>query len=493
VSSPLRLGRRWRRAIGLGALLLGQAGLAVADDYRESYSKGIEAVDRGEWPAVANFMRQAAAAKDKEGERVKIYGMRIEAYLPHYYLGLALEQTGNCEGALSQWQESESQGAVKSTGQYKSLVKERGVCKQQLASKAPAQQTQPADNSAVLQAQHAAETAVQKATEAAGQISHRKSEADYADAWKAESAQTAEANANQTLTSARGYLEHGKAQNQVSDLNEATRLANRARQDLDSLVGRLDQRKTEIHNQQLVAQQRNHQREDADREAKEKAQRGEADRLAREKDAQDVAAKDAAAKVAAAKDAAAKEAARREQVQRQTLTDEIARLSTDARTMLSRHRVPAGAPADPTIEPLKALLRKTPPPADTTVASLEQLRDQLSRQTTATEKALSAAAPEAGPPAEIRAAARALFRADYTEVVKTLGVARFTDHRAQVTAALLLGAARYSLYLEGGQKDEALKRQALEAARACRRLSPQLAPDAKFFSPRFLQFYRDAA
>lgn len=97
-----------------------------------------------------------------------------------------------------------------------------------------------------------------------------------------------------------------------------------------------------------------------------------------------------------------------------------------------------------------------------------------------------------GPPPELRAAARALFRADYEQVVRTLGGASFGERRAKVTAALLLGAARYALYVQRGAKDDRLRRQALDDARTCRRLAPALRPDAGFFSPGFRELYRTA-
>ena len=97
-----------------------------------------------------------------------------------------------------------------------------------------------------------------------------------------------------------------------------------------------------------------------------------------------------------------------------------------------------------------------------------------------------------GPPPELRAAARALFRADYEQVVRTLGGASFGERRAKVTAALLLGAARYALYVQGGAKDDRLRRQALDDARTCHRLSPALRPDPGFFSPGVRELYRTA-
>ena len=120
-------------------------------------------------------------------------------------------------------------------------------------------------------------------------------------------------------------------------------------------------------------------------------------------------------------------------------------------------------------------------------AAREQEQENARREA---EKRRQAKTRPSGPPSELRAAARALFRADYEEVVHSLAGATFAERRASVTAALLLAAARYSLYLEGGEKDLGLRRQARENARTCRRLAPALSPDPKLFSPRFVEFFR---
>src|ERR1700682_3980262 len=114
------------RSAGRGTLLLGLAlafaAAPAAADYRESYRKGIVEADRQAWSAVATYMRQAAAEQGKEGETVKIYGVRYVRYLPHFFLGLALAESGNCQEALEQWKESESQGAVQGTPHYQPLL-----------------------------------------------------------------------------------------------------------------------------------------------------------------------------------------------------------------------------------------------------------------------------------------------------------------------------------------------------------------------------------
>jgi len=489
-----RLGLSRRLVVQL-CLALACAATAAAADPKESFRKGILAADRGQWTDVVRYMREASAQQDKEGEPVKIYGVRIVPYLPHFYLGLALSQTGRCEEALAQWQESERQGAIKTTPHYKSLQSGRELCKQpqQARAKPAVTPTPPAspgpvvaagpDASVLIPAVREAEGAVQKAADAGAQVARRRADPEYAEAWKAESAQGIEATATQAIVNARSNLERGKNLGRVPDLQEAARLAGRARQDLEALAGRLDQRRTEL------------------RQAKEKAA---ADKLAADREAADKQAREkaAAAQLAADREAAEKlareETARREaegrdQAERQSRLQELSGLVADARRLLGQTVAaqPRSAELDRRQARLQGILRRaSAPSAAASAADLQQLREELAAAVSGLEKASAAAATQPGPPSELRAAARALFRANYGEVVQALAGASFAERRAAVTAALLLAAARYSLYLEGGEKDVKLRRQAGEDARTCRRLAPALNPDPRLFSPRFVQFFR---
>jgi hypothetical protein len=492
-----RPGRR-RDLLALACLTLLCGAAPAAADPKESYRKGIEAVDRGQWAEVVRYMREAAAQQGTEGEPVKIYGVRIVPYLPHFYLGLALSQAGTCDEALAQWQESESQGAVQKTVHYKALVQGRDLCKQKLAharpsgaAGGPAPGTAPGPDAAVLvPAVREAESALQKATEADAQVARRRGDPEYAEPWKDESAEGVEASAANAIAATRGRIDRAKNLGQVAELQEAARAVTRVRQDLEALAGRLDKRRTELR-------QAREQRDAADKLAAERAatesqarEKAAADKLAAEKESADRQARER-------EEVARKEAESRDQAQRQALAQEISRLTAEARKLLDQAAAPAqprSGNLDRSQARLQALVRRaSPPPRAAAAAELQRLRDDLSASTATLEKALAAVSKQPGPPPELRAAARALFRASYEEVVHSLAGATFAERRATVTAALLLAAARYSLYLQGGEKDPALRQQAGADALTCRRLAPTLNPDPRLFSPRFVQFFRSAS
>jgi len=464
-----------RRARVLALALLAAVGWVsvLRADYKESYRKGIEAVDRKEWEEVARWMRQAASEQAREGEPVKIYGVRFEPYIPSYYLGLALFQNGDCEGALTQWQESVKQGAVQTTGRYKALVQSRDTCRQRVAGSRPPAQAPPSgpDPAVLAQAARAAESEIQKAGDVQSQIARRRNDPDFAEAWKQESAQTGEAQAAELLNNARSRLERGKGQKQPSELEEAEKLASRARQSLQALLGRLEQRQGQI-------------------------------RQARDKDAADKVAEEMrhredAAKVEAARQAAAQQEAKsQEQARRKELGRQLDHATADARKILDQAARVPGPAADLKAQQtaLRDLVRRAGAAGPTTpLADLDRFQKDIPAATARVETAvLRAQGDTTGPPAEMRASVRAFFREDYEEVVRVLASAGFKDRRATLTGNLLLAAARYSLYLRAGEKDSRLREQALENVRACQRLEPKLSPDARFFSPRFRQFFRAA-
>ncbi len=92
-------------AIGLATLLALWSPRATAQSHRASFREGILADDKGRWSMVEQHMRQALGHQSRDtGEKVKIYGMRFELYLPHFYLGRALVEQGDCPRAMQAFQ-----------------------------------------------------------------------------------------------------------------------------------------------------------------------------------------------------------------------------------------------------------------------------------------------------------------------------------------------------------------------------------------------------
>ena len=67
-------------------------------------------------------MREAIGENPTEGERIKLYGLRFETYLPHFYLGAAYLNLGNCDSATKSFETSRSQGAIRNHPKWPELL-----------------------------------------------------------------------------------------------------------------------------------------------------------------------------------------------------------------------------------------------------------------------------------------------------------------------------------------------------------------------------------
>ena len=228
-----------RRPAVLAALLL-LAGQAHAD-YKDSYRKGVEALDRKRWDDVVRHMREAVTDNPTEGERLKLYGLRFEVYLPHFYLGAAYLNQGHCDLAVKEFETSRSQGAIRSHPKYAELLDGLKSCEGQQARVPPATPTPSAkpsgpDPAAVAQALQVAEGALARADESARALSGLAADPLLKPVWSREPALgPAESEARDALAGARAKLEAGRRAPDLALLSEAREQAVRARDRLESV------------------------------------------------------------------------------------------------------------------------------------------------------------------------------------------------------------------------------------------------------------------
>ena len=121
---------RGRAAILTSAILVALLLLAAAAraDYEDSFARGIAAMDQRNWNEAVRRLSAAIQENPKEGGRVLLYGQRYRTYLPHYYLGVAYQNLGNCEAAQREWAESERQGMIQQESAFKELQQLRPKC-----------------------------------------------------------------------------------------------------------------------------------------------------------------------------------------------------------------------------------------------------------------------------------------------------------------------------------------------------------------------------
>lgn len=107
---------------GKGIAALGAALMIASSacaDYKDSYSRGLEAAKDGDWAAVRQRMQDAIADNPTAAPRVRLYGQRWEPYVPQYYLGLAAFNQGDCTTALAQFRSAANAGVIASVPNLK--------------------------------------------------------------------------------------------------------------------------------------------------------------------------------------------------------------------------------------------------------------------------------------------------------------------------------------------------------------------------------------
>ena len=160
-----------------------------------------ERLDGGR-PAPGGGHRRAS-----EGERSKLLRyLYFHPYLPHYYLGIARAELGDCRTALAEWAESEGQGVITGRDEYADLKARRTRC-EEAVSAAEAAAAQAA--AAVERAAAAAADLADLATGAEMEALWREGEPSFADRQK--EAERKLQTAREGLAAAKDSLDEGAA------------------------------------------------------------------------------------------------------------------------------------------------------------------------------------------------------------------------------------------------------------------------------------------
>lgn len=119
------MGRQILILTGLAGMLF--AAPAVAD-FKQDYLNAVKALNKGDVQEAISEFRSAIADNPQADPAVRFYGMRREPYLPHFFLGNALYQAGDCVGAMQAWQTAEQQGVAASAGEGAALAANMANC-----------------------------------------------------------------------------------------------------------------------------------------------------------------------------------------------------------------------------------------------------------------------------------------------------------------------------------------------------------------------------
>jgi hypothetical protein len=405
----------WRHGVIAFALFLTITAPSAAQ-YLQRYKEGLEAAEAGRWQASADAMRSAIAERTDEKASLRLRSY-FKPYLPHYHLGHALFELGDCDGARGAWAESQRQGVIENrAAELETMRANLGECDRR-----------GREQSLVAAAEQGGAGALRRAERARASLGELAS-SQAASIWTEGTPSFAQRTSqiDDALQRVRARLAEGRAGGgaAAAAFADAEALARRAERDLEDV------------RRDAVALLAEREAQDTDRRARLDALVGEARAL-----------------LERTKPVA-------------TYGRQVGRARADLEGLLAEHDRAvgdgaAGAPGGRTLEGLVSRLS----------FSIDRLEEV-----------------SAPPPPALIAAASAFFDRDYAKVIETLGRARLDEPRARAHALLLSSAARFHLWVESGETDDAALAAATGDVLEYRRLGVGLTLPGGLLSPRFQTF-----
>lgn len=109
-----------KRAALLLTCVLFAAAASAAEKWWDFYNRGLTAGQSENWGALGDNMQRAISMKPNEELNARARN-DIIVYVPHFWLGIAKFNLGDAEGAMREWDLSQSQGVIQKTRYYSDL------------------------------------------------------------------------------------------------------------------------------------------------------------------------------------------------------------------------------------------------------------------------------------------------------------------------------------------------------------------------------------
>jgi len=429
------------RSNTLARLLALIAGLSIAlgahADFKRDYGSGVQDYNKGDYADAIESLQKAIGEEPKSQEKVRIYGMRYEPYLPHFYLGLAKLKSGDCTGALAAFKESIAQGVIQQQEQFAELQSSMSQC-----------ESQKVDVSRIAKS---AEDAIGGLEDDINRFAKLESEkllsSEWASRWQPQLAK-AQATAQSLKTRLKTAVDNtdeaaikaiqSEAQGAASALSDAQGLA----------VARVDSIKQSQ-------------------------------------------AADAKKQLSDARQSLVQALSAGKSIEFKQGSEQMASLKEQMTTLLAQgdNAVGNSATSAGNFRELAQNINNV----SRRYALAEQDWQNQQRQAQAAaenEAAAKAAAARRIPPAKLKQAADAYFAGNYQSAVELANPDALDEDRAKVQALLFRAASNYKLYVLSGERNIQARQQAEDDIRSIKRLNKNFAPYIAAFSPKFLELFR---
>lgn len=514
------------RVLCLLALVCAMPRAAAAQD--DAFKRGLDARGDRKWADVVRHMQAAVKVDPQESTRKVrsgFFGVSGMEYLPHYFLGEAFFNQGDCGAAVTEWSLSEQQSAIKSKPEFVGVMR-KGL--QSCASKGVLMAADYAPlYQSTLRAYSDAAAFARKVTELGS---------THKDAWRGESDEQY-ARAKKELDASLARLTAGQRTRLAADFAESKAAADRAMAILRPLEASLNatvdtmttvQRQVRDVEQMLESAESTNELIETLRpsmtdamQASRKSSREQLalarDRLAAGQKTQNLAAIAEALKYAQTGSTAltqlleqAKKAARgafeQQFAEAVRQSDEaFARISASITTLdrraaqkpdaVSPEATNTRAALEKQIETLRRRFERARKAED--LASLSETVRLTADVQTGLDTLLKTFGPlslrDRGVHQALEDGARFYLEGDYQKALSALApLVGQADVPLQAHAHAFRAASLFALFVRSGESDDALRTQALAEIAQTKQLNPSFQPDPRAFSPRFVLLYQTA-
>lgn len=98
-------------------------------EYKRNYTLAKKSFEDGDYAEAINKLKDAIKDNPQSNERVKLYGMRYDSYIPHYFLGEAYFKMNDCASAMAAWNKALQTGVIQGLDEYSSMQRNMAACK----------------------------------------------------------------------------------------------------------------------------------------------------------------------------------------------------------------------------------------------------------------------------------------------------------------------------------------------------------------------------
>lgn len=421
-------------------LLLGWfVAAAVSADFKRDYGAGVRDFNSGDYADAIDSLQKAIDEESTAQEKVRIYGMRYEPYIPYFFLGQAKFKNGDCKGALAAWNLSLAQGVIKQQEQFAEMQANMATCDSMKVD--------------VTRIAREAEDAIGVLERNIALFAQLKKEqllsSEWASRWEPElkKAETTVKSLQQQLGSAVTNTDESAIKAILSEAQKAADVIGGAQ---GMAVARIDSIK------QDQAQNVAKQREDARRSLSQAISSGNS-------------------------------------IEMTQGSEQMATLKQQLDTLLAQGNNAVNNSATKIKEYQE--LAQSITNVSRRYAAAEQDWQTQQRLAQAAEKDAAAAREAAQrriPPPALKKIAEAYFAGNYQSAVQLSNPDSLKENREKIQALLFRAAANHKLFILSGEKNTQARQRSEDDIKAIKRLNKNFTPYIAAFSPRFLELFRQS-